>query len=417
MLPLLSAALLAAADPDSTLLAAALRSALGAPRLADVRWGDIADVRTGLVATYEGRGWRPLWVAQGRGSVAARAVVREFQAARVRGLDPDDYDADRLATLLDSLDGTPARTARFDVALSAAATRYALALDRGRVDPRSLHPTLRLAREPFDVARTLGDLKGPFAKAGQFAALRYDVLPPELREAFVSLQDRVPPRPFDEIAATIESELGAPLASVFAELEPTPLGAASVAQVHRGKLARSGEPVAVKVQYGWLVRSLRADLAVSRWLLRLFVPRRGANGLDRDRLFADDEADIGDRAGVIARHLRGLAIVHEYAVRDGIDGQWLLLRERGRGRGDRCERCQDQCGMSHISAFVSSRCAAATQCFIVRRSTGGIFLLRGLIDKHSILLICGFNGTSFVEVVDIFCGLATIASRKCSSFQ
>jgi len=144
------------------------------------------------------------------------------------------------------------------------------------------------------IARTLGDLKGPFAKAGQFAALRYDVLPPELREAFVSLQDRVPPRPFDEIAATIESELGAPLASVFAELEPTPLGAASVAQVHRGKLARSGEPVAVKVQYGWLVRSLRADLAVSRWLLRLFVPRRGANGLDRDRLFAEFAAGLGE---------------------------------------------------------------------------------------------------------------------------
>jgi hypothetical protein len=57
----------------------------------------------------------------------------------------------------------------------------------------------------------------------------------------------------------------------------------------------------------------------------------------------------------------------------------------------------------------------------LRRSTGdefaGIFLLRALIDKHSILPICGFNGTSFVEVVDIFCDLATIASRKCSSFQ
>lgn len=171
MVPLLATLALAAASPDSTLLAAALRAGLAAPRLADSRWGDIADIRTGLTATYEGRGWQPLWVAQGRASASARAVVREFQAARFRGLDPDDYDADRLAAQLDSLDGTPTRTARLDLALSAAATRYALALDRGRVDPRSLHPTLRLVREPFDVARTLGELARAAAPAGIFRAL------------------------------------------------------------------------------------------------------------------------------------------------------------------------------------------------------------------------------------------------------
>lgn len=144
------------------------------------------------------------------------------------------------------------------------------------------------------LARTLGDLKGPFAKAGQFAALRYDVVAPAVREAFVSLQDRVPPRPFDEIAAIVESELGAPLAAHFAELEPTPLGSASVAQVHRARLASSGETVAVKVQYGWLARSLRADLALSRWLLRALVPARGAAGLDRERLFAEFAAGLAE---------------------------------------------------------------------------------------------------------------------------
>jgi hypothetical protein len=78
--------------------------------------------------------------------------------------------------------------------------------------------------------------------------------------------------------------------------------------------------------------------------------------------------------------------------------------------------------MSHFSAFVSSRSAAGNSTFHremrLRRSTAmcspGLFLLRALVDKHSILLVCDFNGTSFVEVVDIVCGLATIASRKCS---
>ena len=45
-----------------------------------------------------------------------------------------------------------------------------------------------------------------------------------------------------------------------------------------------------------------------------------------DRVFADDEADIGDRAVVLARHLRGLAVVHEYAIRNGADRQLLPLR-------------------------------------------------------------------------------------------
>jgi hypothetical protein len=80
--------------------------------------------------------------------------------------------------------------------------------------------------------------------------------------------------------------------------------------------------------------------------------------------------------------------------------------------------------MSHISAFVSSRSAVGNSTFHrelrLRRSTAmnspGLFLLRGLIDKHSILLVCGFNGTSFVGVADIFSKLATMVDRKCCSF-
>jgi hypothetical protein len=47
---------------------------------------------------------------------------------------------------------------------------------------------------------------------------------------------------------------------------------------------------------------------------------------------------------------------------------------------------------------------------------GGLFLLQAPIDKLSILLVCGFNGTSFVRVADIFPKLATMVGRKCSSF-
>jgi ubiquinone biosynthesis protein len=175
----------------------------------------------------------------------------------------------------------------------------------------SARRTRRRVRSARALAQALGDLKGPFAKAGQFASLRHDVLAPEVREAFATLQDRVSPRPFEEIEALIAAELGAPLAAHFAEFERTPLGAASVAQVHRARLARSGEAVAVKVQYPWLAHSLRADLALTRALLRRLGPRDGA--LDRERLFDEfaaglaEELDFEREARVAAEIARNLA--------------------------------------------------------------------------------------------------------------
>jgi ubiquinone biosynthesis protein len=131
----------------------------------------------------------------------------------------------------------------------------------------STPPERRAARFAGRLGRTLGRLRGPFAKLGQFASLRVDLVAPELRDALAVLRDRVPPIPFHWVRAVIEEELGAPLASRFREIDPIPLGAASIAQVHAAHLL-DGRAVAVKVQYPWLARSRRADLAWIRFSLR-----------------------------------------------------------------------------------------------------------------------------------------------------
>jgi predicted unusual protein kinase regulating ubiquinone biosynthesis (AarF/ABC1/UbiB family) len=122
------------------------------------------------------------------------------------------------------------------------------------------------------VVAALGSLKGVFVKAGQFAAMRHDVLPSEALEAFATLRSRVRPIAFERIARVVEAELGAPIDSAFAEFERDPIGAASLAQAHRARLL-TGEAVVVKVQYPWLGASLPTDLALIRMLLRLWMRR------------------------------------------------------------------------------------------------------------------------------------------------
>jgi ubiquinone biosynthesis protein len=154
-----------------------------------------------------------------------------------------------------------------------------------RVEQRSRFETHAAAR----LAAALGTLKGPFVKAGQFAANRHDLLPASVTTPLATLRDQVPPLAFARVQAALEAELGAPLFERFAEFEREPLGAASIAQVHRARL-RSGEAVAVKVQYPWLADSLRADLAWANAALHVFARGRGA--VDRGRLLAEFAAGL-----------------------------------------------------------------------------------------------------------------------------
>jgi len=87
-------------------------------------------------------------------------------------------------------------------------------------------------------------LGATFIKFGQVMSTRPDLFPPGTIEELRKLQDRLPP--FPHATRRIEAAIGRPISEVFAELDETPLAAASVAQVHRGVLA-DGTVVAVKI--------------------------------------------------------------------------------------------------------------------------------------------------------------------------
>ena len=111
------------------------------------------------------------------------------------------------------------------------------------------------------------ELRGLILKGCQFLGSRADVLPREYVEVLSKLQDRVPAKPFSVVKKTIERELDCSLEDVFASIEREPIAAASLAQVHEARL-KTGERVAVKVQYPEIEGLVRSDLANLRVLFR-----------------------------------------------------------------------------------------------------------------------------------------------------
>ena len=129
------------------------------------------------------------------------------------------------------------------------------------------------------VERTIIQLDGLFIKVGQLISILSNVLPPEFRGELESLQDRLPPRPYEEVAERIRADLGRPPEEVFREIDPEPIATASLAQVHQAWL-HDGRKVAVKAQHRDIERIARDDLELIRRILRVVQAVTGVRGLE-----------------------------------------------------------------------------------------------------------------------------------------
>src|SRR5438067_1295967 len=86
------------------------------------------------------------------------------------------------------------------------------------------------------VERAIVKLGGLFVKVGQLLSSMTNFMPDEFRVELEGLQDSLPPRPTDEVMATLRAELHAPIEEIFLELDRAPLASASLAQVHAATL-------------------------------------------------------------------------------------------------------------------------------------------------------------------------------------
>lgn len=184
---------------------------------------------------------------------------------------------------------------------------------------------------------------GPiYVKLGQLVASGEALFPARYSEAFRTLLDRVPPFPFTDVASIIERDLGRPHGELFAELDPTPLAAASIAQVHAARLL-DGREVVLKVQRPGIAALAAADVAIMRslaWLATLVSPlARGSNvvafvddfavnlSLELDfRREAERMREFNDVMRQMGNELAAAPIVH-----DDLTHARVLTMERFRG--------------------------------------------------------------------------------------
>ncbi|HRZ05983.1 MAG TPA: AarF/UbiB family protein [Candidatus Competibacteraceae bacterium] len=121
---------------------------------------------------------------------------------------------------------------------------------------------------PKAVREAVEELGLTFIKFGQVLAMRRDLLPDAYIDQLALLHDQLPAMGIDVVRATVEVELGTPLPALFSLFDETPLGSATIAQVHKATM-QDGRQVAVKVQRPGLKAIISTDMAALTCLVAL----------------------------------------------------------------------------------------------------------------------------------------------------
>lgn len=140
---------------------------------------------------------------------------------------------------------------------------------------KRLHQIGKIAVQ-FDALKGLTPVKmrlmfealGPtFVKVGQILSMRSEILPQPFCDELAKLRADADPMPYSIVLETLKNEYRRPVDEIFAKIDPTPLGSASLAQVHRATLL-TGEDVAVKVQRPGVRETMAEDVSIMRSLAR-----------------------------------------------------------------------------------------------------------------------------------------------------
>lgn len=201
--------------------------------------------------------------------------------------------------------------------------------------PARLFVNRKLRREPFPVQlRRRLELLGPtYVKLGQILSLREDLLPRPITDELKNLLDRLPAVPYDRFLELVAGHLGRPVEEVFAHIRSTPLGSASIGQIHLATTL-GGEQVILKVVKPGIRRTLQRDTVLLRLVggfLQLFLGRYQPRRVIRE--FCDytlREADLtreADNAETFAASFRDMEDVVFPRIYRELSNESLLVQE------------------------------------------------------------------------------------------
>ena len=122
------------------------------------------------------------------------------------------------------------------------------------------------------LARAFERLGPTFIKLGQALSTRSDLIGDDMADDLGSLRDNLPPFSSAIARAIVEEQLGAPIDSLFARFDDTPVAAASIAQVHKA-IAKDGKVVAVKIMRPNIEKAFARDLDLFYWIAEI-IDRR-----------------------------------------------------------------------------------------------------------------------------------------------
>ncbi|MFA7576670.1 MAG: AarF/UbiB family protein [Candidatus Muiribacteriota bacterium] len=118
------------------------------------------------------------------------------------------------------------------------------------------------------IRQAFEELGPTFIKLGQILSTRTDLLPMPLCLELQKLQDKAPEFPYEEMEEIVEKELGKSVLDVFEYIETTPLGSASLAQVHAAKF-KTGQDVILKVQRPGIEKTVKSDVELIFWFAQM----------------------------------------------------------------------------------------------------------------------------------------------------
>ena len=189
---------------------------------------------------------------------------------------------------------------------------------------------------PVQLRRRLEILGPTFTKLGQIMAIREDLLPEPITRELDSLMDHLPAIPFEQVKAIIDRDLDGAVGDLFTEIDPDPLGSASIAQVHRATTSEDDD-VVIKVIKPGIRDVITSDLKLLeffgvflQWILPRYQPKQI---IDEFSAYTKREIDFdyeADHAEIFAANFQDVdGIVFPEVYRNLSTGDVLTLEYLG----------------------------------------------------------------------------------------